>query len=285
MSTQASSRRGTVTARSAGPMTRVGRWVVDHVVMAVALVVLLYMFLPIFYVVLMSFNDPASKLSYSFDGFTMDNWLDPCQPSGMCHSVVVSLQIGFLATVGATLLGTLVAFALVRHRFRGRAATSLLIFLPMATPEVVMGSSLLALFTTAGLSGSLGFWSILVAHIMFCLSFVVVTVKARLAGLDSSMEQAAMDLYANEWQAFWRITFPLVFPGILAAALLSFSLSFDDFIVTNFNHGNTITFPMFVWGSAQRGIPPQVNVIGTVMFLVALALVLGGSLLQRRRPA
>ena len=264
-------------------MNRVGRWVADHVVMAVAVVVLVYMFLPIFYVVLMSFNDPASRQSYSFDGFTLDNWTDPCGSAGMCGSVVTSLQIGFLATVGATLLGTLVAFAVVRHRFRGRAATNLLIFLPMATPEVVMGSSLLALFTSAGLSGSLGFWSILVAHIMFCLSFVVVTVKARLAGMDSSMEQAAMDLYANEWQTFWRVTFPNVFPGILAAALLSFSLSFDDFIVTNFNHGNTITFPMFVWGAAQRGIPPQVNVVGTVMFLAALLLVVSGGLLQRRR--
>jgi spermidine/putrescine transport system permease protein len=265
-------------------MSRAGRWVSDHVVMAVAVVVLLYMFLPIFFVVLMSFNDPASKLSYSFDGFTLANWTSPCEPSGMCSAVVTSVQIGFLATVGATLLGTLVAFALVRHRFRGRTAVSLLIFLPMATPEVVMGSSLLALFTSAGLSGTLGFWSILVAHIMFCLSFVVVTVKARLAGLDSSMEQAAMDLYANEWQTFWRVTFPLVFPGILAAALLSFSLSFDDFIVTNFNHGNTITFPMFVWGAAQRGIPPQVNVVGTAMFAIALLFVLGGSLVQRRRP-
>jgi spermidine/putrescine transport system permease protein len=264
---------------------RVGRWVGDHAVMAVAIVVLLYMFLPIFFVGLMSFNQPASRLSYSFDAFTLDNWTNPCAPSGMCSAVVKSLQIGFLATIGATVLGTLIAFALVRHRFRGRSATSLLIFLPMATPEVVMGSSLLALFSSAGLAGSLGFWSILVAHIMFCLSFVVVTVKARLAGLDSSMEQAAMDLYANEWQTFWRITFPMVFPGILAAALLSFSLSFDDFIVTNFNHGNTITFPMFVWGSAQRGIPPQVNVIGTVMFLIALLFVLGGSVLQRRRPA
>ena len=266
-------------------MTRMGRWIGDHVVMAMAIVVLVYMFLPIFFVVLMSFNDPASRLSYEFDGFTLNNWTDPCAPSGMCHSVLVSLQIGFLATLGATLLGTLIAFALVRHRFYGRAATSLLIFLPMATPEVVMGSSLLALFTSAGLSGSLGFWSILVAHIMFCLSFVVVTVKARLAGLDSSLEQAAMDLYSNEWQTFWRISFPLVFPGILAAALLSFSLSFDDFIVTNFNHGNTITFPMFVWGAAQRGIPPQVNVVGTVMFVLALSLVLAGGLLQRRRPA
>jgi spermidine/putrescine transport system permease protein len=266
-------------------VSRLGRWVADHAVMAVGVVVLVYMFLPIFYVVLMSFNDPASRQSYSFDGFTLANWTDPCGPSGMCGAVVTSLQIGFLATVGSTLLGTLVAFALVRHRFRGRSATSLLIFLPMATPEVVMGSSLLALFSSAGLSGSLGFWSILVAHIMFCLSFVVVTVKARLAGLDSSMEQAAMDLYANEWQTFWRVTFPMVFPGILAAALLSFSLSFDDFIVTNFNHGNTITFPMFVWGAAQRGIPPQVNVVGTVMFLLALTLVVSGSVLQRRRPA
>jgi spermidine/putrescine transport system permease protein len=266
-------------------VTRVGRWASEHAVMLVAILVLGYMFLPIFFVVLMSFNDPASRLTYEFDAFTLNNWLSPCEPSGMCSAVVKSLQIGFLATVGATVLGTLVAFALVRHRFRGRAATSLLIFLPMATPEVVMGSSLLALFTAAGLAGSLGFWSILVAHIMFCLSFVVVTVKARLAGLDSSMEQAAMDLYANEWQTFWRITFPLIFPGILAAALLAFSLSFDDFIVTNFNHGNTVTFPMFVWGAAQRGIPPQVNVIGTLMFLVALGLVAASGVFRRRRPA
>ena len=264
-------------------LQRSGRWIGDHLIMAIAIGVLFYMFLPIFFVVLMSFNQPASRLSYEFNAFTLDNWLHPCAEGGMCKSVVLSLQIGFLATLVATVLGTLVAFALVRHRFRGRSATSILIFLPMATPEVVMGSSLLALFTTAGLSGRLGFWSILIAHIMFCLSFVVVTVKARLAGLDSAYEQAAMDLYANEWQTFWRITFPLIFPGILAAALLSFSLSFDDFIVTNFNHGNTITFPMYVWGAAQRGIPPQVNVIGTVMFLVALALVLGGSLAGRRR--
>ena len=264
-------------------MTRTGRWITEHLVMAIALLVLGYTFLPIFFVVLMSFNDPTSRLNYEFQAFTWDNWLNPCAPAGMCESVVKSIEIGFLATLFATILGTLVAFALVRHRFRGRGATSLLIFLPMATPEVVMGSSLLALFTSAGLAGSLGFWSILVAHIMFCLSFVVVTVKARLAGLDSRYEQAAMDLYANEWQTFWRITFPLVFPGILAAALLAFSLSFDDFIVTNFNHGNTITFPMFVWGANQRGIPPQVNVVGTVMFLIALALVLGGGLLQRRR--
>ena len=265
------------------PLQRAGRWIAEHVVLFAAIVVLLYMFLPIFVVGLMSFNDPVSRLSYEFDAFTWSNWLNPCDAAGMCESLVISLQIGFLATLGATVLGTLAAFALVRHRFRGRAATSTLIFLPMATPEVVMGSSLLALFTSAGLAGSLGFWSILVAHIMFCLSFVVVTVKARLAGQDASYEQAAMDLYANEWQTFWRVTFPMVFPGILAAALLSFSLSFDDFIVTNFNHGNTITFPMYVWGAAQRGIPPQVNVVGTVMFLVALLLVVAAGAFQRKK--
>jgi spermidine/putrescine transport system permease protein len=274
-----------MTTRRDRVLQGVGRWIGEHLVLFLAIAVLLYMFLPIFFVVLMSFNQPASRLAYEFNAFTLDNWLNPCDPAGMCESVVKSLQIGFLATLGATILGTLVAFALVRHRFRGRSATSVLIFLPMATPEVVMGSSLLALFTSAGLAGRLGFWSILIAHILFCLSFVVVTVKARLAGLDAGYEQAAMDLYSNEWQTFWRVTFPLVFPGILAAALLSFSLSFDDFIVTNFNHGNTITFPMFVWGSAQRGIPPQVNVVGTVMFLTALLLVLGGGLFQRRRSS
>jgi spermidine/putrescine transport system permease protein len=175
------------------------------------------------------------------------------------------------------------AFALVRHRFEGRSAANLVIFMPMASPEIVMGSSLLALFVASGFAGELGFKTILIAHILFCLSFVVVTVKARLAGLDPRLEQAAMDLYANEWQTFWRVTFPLVFPGILSAALLSFSLSFDDFIITNLNAGQEVTFPMFVWGAAQRGIPPQINVIGTVMFLVAMVLVLGGELNNRRR--
>jgi spermidine/putrescine transport system permease protein len=177
------------------------------------------------------------------------------------------------------------AFAMVRHRFRGRAATNLFIFLPMASPEIVLGSSLLALFVSGGLGGRLGFWTILIAHVMFCLSFVVVTVKARLSGMDTRLEQAAMDLYATEWQTFWRITFPLVFPGILAAALLSFSLSFDDFIITNLNAGRTVTFPMFVWGSAQRDIPPQINVVGTAMFLIAVIAVLGGEFARRRRTA
>jgi len=262
-------------------VTRAGKWVSDHLVLGLGLLVLLYLLTPIFVVVLMSFNDPASRISYSFDGFTLDNWRDPCAPNGICESVVLSVQIGLLATLFATLLGTLMAFALVRHRFRGRGAANVLTFLPMASPEIVMGSSLLALFVSSGLAGALGFWTILVAHILFCLSFVVVTVKARLAGLDPRLEQAAMDLYANEVQTFRKVTFPLVFPGIMAAALLSFSLSFDDFIITNLNAGQEVTFPMYVWGAAQRGIPPQINVVGTAMFVLALALVLAGELRAR----
>ncbi len=260
---------------------RLGRWVADHWVLTVGLLVLGYLFLPIAVVVGLSFNRPSSRLSYDFNQFTLANWSNPCGPGDMCGAVVRSVQIGFVATLAATLLGTLMAFALVRHRFRGRSATNLLIFLPMATPEVVMGSSLLALFVAGGVP--LGFWTVVIAHVMFCMSFVVVTVKARLAGLDPRLEEAAMDLYASEWQTFRRITLPLVLPGIVAASLLAFSLSFDDFIITNFNAGTMTTFPMYVWGAAQRGIPPQVNVIGTAMFLVSFLLVVG-SMVRRRRP-
>jgi spermidine/putrescine transport system permease protein len=175
------------------------------------------------------------------------------------------------------------AFALVRHDFAGRSAMNLTIFMPMASPEIVMGSSLLALFVAGGFAGQLGFWTILIAHVMFCLSFVVVTVRARLAGLDDTLEQAAMDLYATPSQTFWRVTFPLVFPGILGAALLAFSLSFDDFIITNLNAGNTTTFPMYVWGVARKTVPMQINVIGTVMLLVSITVVLLGELNHRRR--
>ncbi|GIF77607.1 ABC transporter permease [Asanoa siamensis] len=264
-------------------MHRIRRWVADHWVLAIGLMVLLYLFLPIAVVAGLSFNRPSSRLSYDFNEFTTENWTNLCGPADLCAAVGRSAWIGLLATVAATMLGTLMAFALARHRFRGRAATNLLIFLPMATPELVMGTSLLALFTSAGLQ--LGFVTILIAHIMFCVSFVVVTVKARLAGMDARLEEAAMDLYATPAQTFRRVTLPLVLPGIVAAALLAFSLSFDDFIITNFNSGNTVTFPMYVWGANQRGIPPQVNVVGTAMFAVALLLVLATNVRGRRRGA
>ncbi|BCJ58464.1 ABC transporter permease [Micromonospora endophytica] len=261
-------------------MSRISRWFAQHWVMGVALLVLGYLFLPIAVVAALSFNRPSNRLSYDFNEFTLDNWRNPCATSDMCDAVLRSAQIGFIATVAATALGTLMAFALARHRFRGRSGLNVLIFLPMATPELVLGTSLLALFVAGGVP--LGFWTIVIAHVMFCVSFVVVTVKARLSGMDLRLEEAAMDLYASEWQTFRRITLPLVLPGIVAAALLAFSLSFDDFIITNFNSGTTVTFPMYVWGAAQRGIPPQVNVIGTAMFAIALLLVLATTLRGRR---
>ncbi len=259
------------------------RWLREHLVLLLGLLVLAYTFIPIAVVILMSFNAPENRLVYQFDSFTLHNWLNPCEDPSMCDALGRSIEIGLLATLGATVLGTLAAFALVRYDFAGRSSSNLLIFLPMAAPEIVLGSSLLALFVASGLSGQLGFWTILVAHIMFCLSFVVVTVRARLAGMDDNLEQAAMDLYATPSQTFWRITFPLVFPGILGAALLSFSLSFDDFIITNLNAGNTTTFPMYVWGVSQRGVPMQVNVVGTVMFLIAIVIVLAGEARSRQR--
>jgi spermidine/putrescine transport system permease protein len=266
-------------------VARVRRWIGEHLVLFLGLLVLIYMFVPIAVVVLMSFNDPGkSKNVYAFRSFTFHNWTHACDPAGMCSAVGTSLAIGALATVIATIIGTMAAFALVRHSFAGRSFANTIIFLPMASPEIVMGSSLLALFLSMSRIGvQLGFWTILIAHVMFCLSFVIVTVKARLAGLDENLEQAAMDLYATESQTFWRVTFPLVLPGILGAALLSLSLSFDDFIITNLNAGQSVTFPMFVWGASQRGVPMQVNVIGTAMFVISLVIVIAGELNNRRR--
>ena len=242
-------------------------WLRRNLVMIVALLVLVYLFVPIAYTIAFSFNN-AGRSNLVWQGFTTKNWTNPCGAPEVCSALVNSLKIGFLATVVATALGTMVAFALARHRFRGRTATNLLIFLPMATPEVVLGAALLSLFLNVGLEP--GFWTIVIAHVMFCVSFVVVTVKARLAGLDPRIEQAAMDLYADEWQTFRRVTLPLAAPGILAAALLSFALSFDDFIITNFNSGAAVTFPKYIYTAATRGIPAQANVIASAVFLIAI---------------
>ena len=269
-----------------GPPARRRRspWTVlrENAVWVVAVLALVYLLLPNLVVVLFSFNKPNGRFNYTWQRFSLDAWLNPCGAPGMCESLSLSLKIGVAATLVSTLFGTMIAFALARYRFRGRAGSNLLIFLPMATPEVVMGSSLLTLFVSSGIP--LGRTTILIAHIMFCLSYVVVTVKARLAGLDPRLEQAAADLYANELQTFRRITLPLAAPGIVAGALLAFSLSFDDYIITNFNASNaSITFPMYVWGAAARGTPVQINVIGTAMFVLAVLAVAIGQLAGRRR--
>ena len=239
-----------------------------------------YLFIPVAYTFAFSFND-SGKSNLIWKGFTLNNWQNPCGAPQICEALGNSIKIGFLATVFSTILGTMIAFAIARYKFAGRSSSNLLIFLPMATPEIVLGASLLSLFLVFKVNP--GFWPTVIAHVVFCISFVVVTVKARIASLDPRLEQAAMDLYANEVETFRRVTLPLVAPGIAAAALLAFSLSFDDFIITNFNSGTMTTFPKFVYVSAARGIPAQANVIGSSMFFLALAIVIAGQLLNRKK--
>jgi spermidine/putrescine transport system permease protein len=252
-----------------------------HVLTVYALLAFAYLLLPIAVVVVFSFNDPVGKFNLTWQGFTLSNWADPFGSPGLQEAVTISLKVALLSSIFATVLGTLIALALVRYRFRGSGATNLLIFLPMATPEIVMGSSLLTLFLNFGVP--LGFRTILIAHIMFNISYVVVTVKARLVGFDRHLEEAAMDLGANEFTTFARVTLPLIAPGILAASLLAFALSVDDFVITYLNSGSIVTFPLYVWGAARVEIPPQINVIGSAIFFAAVLLMLANVLWQWRR--
>lgn len=255
---------------------KIGRWFIP-VAGGLAFV---YLLVPIAYIFVFSFND-AGRTNLEWRGFTLDNWKNPCGAPNVCESLVNSLQIGVVATLFATVLGTCVALGLVRYKFKFRNTADLLIILPLATPEVVLGASLLAQFLNLG--WELGFTTIVISHIMFCMSFVVVTVRARVSSLDPRLEEAASDLYASPITTFWKVTFPLLLPGIVAAALLSFAMSFDDFIITNFNSGNFTTFPKFIYVSATRGIPAQANVIGSAMFILALVVVVASQVIAYRR--
>jgi spermidine/putrescine transport system permease protein len=252
----------------------VDRWLLPIYVIGVVL----YLILPVAVMILFSFNDPSGRSNLTWRGFSLEAWMNPLGRPGLPEAVSNSILIAFISTIIATILGTLIAMALVRYSFRGRSATNLLIFLPMSTPEIVLGASLLTTFIA---STSLGFVpegavfplsirTIIIAHIMFNISFVVVTVKARLAGFPRHLEEAAMDLGANEWVTFWKVTF---------------SLSIDDYVITSFTAGQTQTFPLYIYGSQLRGIPVQVNVIGTMIFGIAVGLVLMTTLWQRRVAA
>jgi spermidine/putrescine transport system permease protein len=253
--------------------------------------VVAYLILPVLVMIMFSFNDPTGRSNLQFRNFSFAAWLNPLGRPGLADAVVNSLWIAFGATLVSTILGTLIALALVRYGFRGRNATNMLIFLPMSTPEVVLGASLLTMFVATtrlpfvpeGLLFPLNIRTILIAHVMFCISYVVVTVKARLQNFPRHLEEAAMDLGANEWVTFWKITFPLILPGVVAAALLAFSLSIDDYVITALTSGQTDTFPLFIYGSQLRGIPVQVNVIGTIIFVSAVLLVVVTTLWQRRQ--
>jgi len=254
-----------------------------HALTVYALLAVVYLLLPIVVVILFSFNAPKGRFNFVWQGFTLDNWIHWDAILGIRPAIITSFEVALLATVVATALGTLMAIAIVRHHFVGRSTTNFLVFLPMSTPEIVLGASLLTLFLNTTAVFQLGFFTIFIAHVMFIISFVVVTVKARLIGFDRHLEEAAMDLGANEWTTFQKVTLPLIAPAILAALLLCFAISIDDFVVTFFNAGSEITFPLFVWGAARVGAPPQVNVIGTVIFLVAVFAMVANVLIQMRR--
>ncbi len=267
----------------------VGRWMLPaYTFLAVA-----FLALPVLIMIAFSFNDTTGRSNLNWRSFSLEAWLDPLGQPGLAEAVTTSLAVAFIATIIATILGVLIGLALVRHRFSGRGALNLLIFLPMATPEIVLGVSLLTLFLAStqwtflpeGTFFPLSFRTILIAHIMFNISYVVVTIRARLQGFPRHLEEAAMDLGATEWTTFWRITFPLILPGVLAAALLAFSLSIDDYVVTVFTSGRATTFPLFIYGAQQRGIPVQINVIGTIIFGAAVGFVLLSTFIaNRQRP-
>ena len=252
-----------------------------HALTVYALLAFTYLLLPIAVVIAFSFNNPAGRFNYTWQGFTLDNWINWNSVPGLADSMVLSIEIAAISSIVATALGTLIALALVRHGFHGRGATNLLVFLPMSTPEIVLGAALLTLFLQ--LKIPTGFLTIAIAHIMFIISYAVVTVKARLISFDRHLEEAAMDLGADEWTTFRKVTLPLIAPAIFSALLLGFALSIDDFVITYFNSGAETTFPLFVWGAARVGAPPQVNVLATAIFVLAFTVAVTNIVVQNRR--
>ncbi|MGY4869414.1 ABC transporter permease [Mycolicibacterium elephantis] len=253
----------------------------DILLRIVAALVLLYLFLPIFVIMLFSFNDPKGKFNYTWQGFTLDNWADPFKYPALTQALMLSINVAAVSTAVALVLGSLVAIALVRQRWRGQRAVDTFLVLPLTAPEVVMGAALLVLFLDLG--WATGYLTIVLAHIAFEVSFIAMTVRARVRGFDWTLEDASMDLGAGPTRTFFKVTLPLVVPGIVAAAMLSFALSLDDFIITYFVSGSTVTYPLYVNAAVKAAVPPQINVLATAILVISLALLAAGTLYRRRR--
>ena len=266
--------------RSRSGLRQAWRWLREHAIVLYAALAVAYMLLPILVIAVFSVNDPAGKFNLAWQGFSLDAWRSPFAIEELTDALRTSLQLAALSTLAATAIGTLMALALVRHEFFGRRATNVLIVIPLATPEVVIGAALLSMFLLYGVTP--GFTTLLIAHIMFSISFVVVVVRSRLIGFDRSLEEAARDLGATPLTTFRTVTLPLIMPGVIGAAMLAFALSIDDFVISNFNSGTTVTFPLYVFGANQRGIPVQVNVIATMLFAVTMA-AMAFTIWQQRR--
>jgi spermidine/putrescine transport system permease protein len=267
--------------RPAGP-ARAWKWLREHAIVIYAALAVAYMLVPLIVIAVFSFNDPAGKFNFTWEGFTLDHWENAFGIEELTDALVTSLELAAASTLFATILGTMIAIALVRHQFLGRRAANFLIVIPMATPEIVIGASLLSLFLLYFGQSFLGFPSLLIAHVMFSISFVVVVVRSRLIGFDRSLEEAARDLGASPFETFRLVTLPLLMPGIMGAALLAFALSIDDFVISNFNAGGTVTFPLYIFGASQRGIPVEAYVIATILFAVTIV-AMGFTVWQQRR--
>jgi spermidine/putrescine transport system permease protein len=256
-------------------------WLREHAVNIVAALVVLYLLVPIAVIFFFSFNDPAGRYNFTWVGFTLQHWGNAFGLPDLNSALLTSLKLAALATLISTAIGTVMALGLVRYEFFGRRSANFLIVIPMATPEVVMGAALLSFFLIVN-AFNLGFQTLLIAHVMFCISFVVVVVRSRLIGFDRNLEEAAQDLGATPLQTFRLVTLPLIMPGIFGAAMLAFALSIDDFVISNFNSGTTVTFPLYIYGAAQRGIPVEVNVIAMMLFGATVA-AMGFATWQQRR--
>jgi spermidine/putrescine transport system permease protein len=258
------------------------RRIIARLLDAYSSLVLLYLFLPILIIVLYSFNRPEGRFNFVWKAFSLDAWRDPFRYAPLVNAMKLSLQVAGISTAVSTVLGSLIALALCRYAFRGSGAVGLLLVLPLTTPEVVLGSSLLSLFLNMNVRS--GFATIVIAHIMFQVSYVALTVRARLRGFDWTLEEAAMDLGATPFRVISKVTLPLIAPGIAAAAMLSFALSLDDFIITLFNAGSEVTYPLYVYGARRAAFPPQINVLATSILLISLVF-LGLSVWWQQRSA
>jgi spermidine/putrescine transport system permease protein len=262
---------------------RLGRFVLP----TYSWLVIAYLVFPIALMIIYSFNRVVGGLqqvSFSWNGFTTQWYRQWSNVPGLTSSFWLSIRLALVATAVATVLGTLLAIALVRYRsnkFRGKVAVEQVLFLNIAAPEIVMGASLLGLFVT--LNVARGFLTLVLAHVMFSIAYVTVTVRARLAGFDRSLEEAAYDLGANPLTTFRLVTLPLIMPGVLAGALMAFALSIDDFVTSNFVSGTAPPFPVWVYGATRVGIPPQVFVFGTFIFMVGIGFAIMSIVLSRKK--
>src|SRR3954470_18491524 len=283
MAVEAAPHTGAATQESVGAPTGGGHATRDRLrtwLLGIwSVLALLYLFIPVFIVILFSFNDNKGRFNFTWQGFTLRHWAHPFADSDLAKALTNSVEIALIATFIATALGTFMAMALVRYRFRGRTTVDFFVFLPLSTPEVVLGAALLAMFLTLNINT--GFVTVVIAHVMFTLSYVVVTVKARLEGMDRHIEEASMDLGATEWVTFRKITLPMIAPGVAAAALLAAAISFDDYVVTSFNAGQTQTFPLYIFGATRQGVPAEVNVLATMLLVLILGLMGLNLLIQR----